>query len=161
MTSPLKLRSGFPEAPRSCSPRWSTLSGERPCVSSDFWCCCFSFCSSAASGSCWTLTAACRRHRGRITRRVWTKDSLITRWCEEEGRGRRVNIPEELLHGDCFCGKTKVKPEHRNYLIAAAEKRESCTCNSRTKLKMSVLRLSYHWVDLNGCRLWQTWSRAA
>lgn len=109
MTSPLKLRSGFPEAPRSCSPRWSTLSGERPCVSSDFWCCCFSFCSSAASGSCWTLTAACRRHRGRITRRVWTKDSLITPWCEEEGRGRRVrvNIHEELLHGDCFCGKTK------------------------------------------------------
>lgn len=43
----------------------------------------------------------------------------------------------------------KVRPEPRNDLLAVGEMTESCICNWKTMLKMSVLHLS---VDLKGCQ---------
>lgn len=85
MTSPLLLRPGSPGARRCCSPWRGSPSRDRPCALSASSCCCCSSSSSAASGSCWTPTAACPHHRGRTTRRDWTEDSLIMRWCKDEG----------------------------------------------------------------------------
>ncbi len=41
-----------------------------------FWCSCW----CGVSGFSWTPTAACRPHRGRIIKTVWSGDSSITRW---------------------------------------------------------------------------------
>lgn len=84
MRSRLLLRPGSPGAPRCRSPCRGTPSRGRPCASSASWCCCCSFSLFVASVSYWTPTAACPPPLGRTTRRDWTEDSLITRWCEDE-----------------------------------------------------------------------------